>query len=489
MFISANKNVVITDTNLSGDTKLLDAIKFDLVSKAEGDTYYTVYDGAEGIVLPDEGKNLDEKTFYLRGTMDTAAGNEYKGLTLSGIIITVYATQYTYEYDSEDNLYDEDAEYDDGTAGGETNPDPEPTVDKTALNKAIEDAGKLKADDYVDFSAVTTALASANTVNADDNATQTEVDNAAKALNDAIEALVKKANKTNLAAAIEAATKLNSDDYVDFSAVTTALASANTVNAKIDATQTEVDNATEALNNAVSALEKKPALLATATGHTNEYGCYDEIEGIIHGNTFDAANTNQYLEFVVKNSETTSYPVLRFIQDWSYWSDNIYVSGASTRFEVDNLINIMSNANITDLANLSVSRYDSAYTLTKLALYSSDGTLIGEADGAVNGAGCYGNIESLLRENMRSGEGQYVIVSAEPNSKFSALRCFGDWSQDKSVFLVNGDINKSGQYTVTISAADFGNVITDAGFDIAYVIMHETDDVKIISMSLYEKVN
>ncbi len=622
LFISANKNVVITDTNLSGDTKLLDAIKFDLVSKAEGDTYYTVYDGAEGIVLPDEGKNLDEKTFYLRGTMDTAAGNEYKGLTLSGIIITVYATQYTYEYDSEDNLYDEDAEYDDGTAGGETNPDPEPTVDKTALNKAIEDAGKLKADDYVDFSAVTeaveaannlpanatqeqvdaaakaitdaitalqdkpvinknalvekieeakgiqpeyaytpnswaalqnaitsaeavnndaeatqdevnaavealsaamtavtgkadkgalataitnaealteadyvdfsavtTALASANTVNADDNATQTEVDNAAKALNDAIEALVKKANKTNLAAAIEAATKLNSDDYVDFSAVTTALASANTVNAKIDATQTEVDNATEALNNAVSALEKKPALLATATGHTNEYGCYDEIEGIIHGNTFDAANTNQYLEFVVKNSETTSYPVLRFIQDWSYWSDNIYVSGASTRFEVDNLINIMSNANITDLANLSVSRYDSAYTLTKLALYSSDGTLIGEADGAVNGAGCYGNIESLLRENMRSGEGQYVIVSAEPNSKFSALRCFGDWSQDKSVFLVNGDINKSGQYTVTISAADFGNVITDAGFDIAYVIMHETDDVKIISMSLYEKVN
>lgn len=179
--------VVITDTNLSGDTKLLDAIKFDLVSKAEGYTDYTVYDGAEGIVLPDEGKNLDEKTFYLRGTMDTAAGNEYKGLTLSGIIITVYATQYTYEYDSEDNLYDEDAEYDDGTAGGETNPDPEPTVDKTALNKAIEDAGKLKADDYVDFSAVTEAVEAANNLPA--NATQEQVDAAAKAITDAITAL------------------------------------------------------------------------------------------------------------------------------------------------------------------------------------------------------------------------------------------------------------------------------------------------------------
>ena len=155
---------------------------------------------------------------------------------------------------------------------------------------------------------------------------------------------------------------------------------------------------------------------------------------------------------------------------------------------------ISANKNVNKLRSksklLSVLRLDSAYTLTKLALYSSDGTLIGEADGAVNDFGGYENIEYLLRNNMRSGEGQYVIVSAEPNSKFSALRCFGDWNaQDQSVFLVNGDINKSGQYTVTISAADFGKVITDAGFDIAYVTMHETDDVKIISMSLYEKVN
>ena len=50
-------------------------------------------------------------TYYIKGVMQTTAGNDYQGLTLDGITITVYATQLDYEYDSIDNKYDENAGY------------------------------------------------------------------------------------------------------------------------------------------------------------------------------------------------------------------------------------------------------------------------------------------------------------------------------------------------------------------------------------------
>ena len=49
-------------------------------------------------------------TLTISGTMKKEAGNEYQGLSIDGIGITVVATQYTYEYDSKDNLYDQDAD-------------------------------------------------------------------------------------------------------------------------------------------------------------------------------------------------------------------------------------------------------------------------------------------------------------------------------------------------------------------------------------------
>ena len=48
--------------------------------------------------------------FTIKGVMKTTAGNEYQGLSIDGIGITVVATQYTYEYDSMDNLYDQNAD-------------------------------------------------------------------------------------------------------------------------------------------------------------------------------------------------------------------------------------------------------------------------------------------------------------------------------------------------------------------------------------------
>lgn len=49
--------------------------------------------------------------FVIKGHMLETAGNEYKGLSIDGIAITVIATQDTVENDSFDNTYDEDALY------------------------------------------------------------------------------------------------------------------------------------------------------------------------------------------------------------------------------------------------------------------------------------------------------------------------------------------------------------------------------------------
>jgi predicted ribosomally synthesized peptide with SipW-like signal peptide len=100
--------VVVSGT--TGDAKLLKAIDFAFV------TDNTTPD-ADPESFANEGKLLKQNdsapanngVYYLRGHMKEEAGNEYKNLTLDGISITVYATQYTHEFDSFDNTYDEDA--------------------------------------------------------------------------------------------------------------------------------------------------------------------------------------------------------------------------------------------------------------------------------------------------------------------------------------------------------------------------------------------
>lgn len=47
----------------------------------------------------------------ISGTMKTSANNDYQGLSIDGVAVTVYATQMTGEYDSSKNNYDEDAQY------------------------------------------------------------------------------------------------------------------------------------------------------------------------------------------------------------------------------------------------------------------------------------------------------------------------------------------------------------------------------------------
>ncbi len=99
-------------------------------------------------------------TLTIQAKMRETAGNEYQGLAIEGIAITVYATQDTVEYDSINNTYDANAAYPATTAnelqdaltkGGVVNVtkdlDPEATLTVSGDTKATIDAtGKTIAN-------------------------------------------------------------------------------------------------------------------------------------------------------------------------------------------------------------------------------------------------------------------------------------------------------------------------------------------------------
>ena len=104
----------ITDGKVEGSTiakdgmSLLNVIDFYVVTKAA--------DGTETEVAIEDfignlGKDAKSEVYYIKGVMQTTAGNDYQDLTLEGIGITVYATQDTVENDSFDNQYDRFAAY------------------------------------------------------------------------------------------------------------------------------------------------------------------------------------------------------------------------------------------------------------------------------------------------------------------------------------------------------------------------------------------
>ena len=84
-------------TGVEGDQKLNEVIDWTIDDKALTDT--------EGKLKANETSN----PMTIQGHMQDSAGNEYQGLSIDGISITVYATQDTVESDSFDNQYDKDA--------------------------------------------------------------------------------------------------------------------------------------------------------------------------------------------------------------------------------------------------------------------------------------------------------------------------------------------------------------------------------------------
>ena len=134
--------VVVSGT--TGDTGLLKVMEFDVVSAMTKTGSEVDFTRTPGQLLP---STTDAPSvsgiFYLRGHMDENAGNEYKNMTLTGISVTVYATQLNSEFDSFDKDYDKDADYSadvwNGTSGDLTS-----VTNETAKTVTIK-SGKLLA--------------------------------------------------------------------------------------------------------------------------------------------------------------------------------------------------------------------------------------------------------------------------------------------------------------------------------------------------------
>ena len=96
---------------IEGDAKLNEAIDWTITYGNEIDKLTDDINEFEYKMLPKAAGDADypSQTFTIKGTMKEEAGNEYQGLSIDGIGITVVATQYTYEKDSIDDQYDANA--------------------------------------------------------------------------------------------------------------------------------------------------------------------------------------------------------------------------------------------------------------------------------------------------------------------------------------------------------------------------------------------
>ena len=106
----------VAGSTIAKDGKsLLDVIDFYVVTSKE--------ENAEAVKIEDFTGNLTagakSGVYYIKGVMQTTAGNDYQDLTLDGITITVYATQDTVENDSFNNQYDKYAQYGERTVKNE----------------------------------------------------------------------------------------------------------------------------------------------------------------------------------------------------------------------------------------------------------------------------------------------------------------------------------------------------------------------------------
>lgn len=107
---------------IQGDEKLNEVINWT-ISDVALDTDHSLAAGATS------------EDLTIKGHMQESAGNEYQGLSIDGISITVYATQDTVESDSFGNTYDANAGY--------------PVTKYSNMKKAFADGGSIAINDNI----------------------------------------------------------------------------------------------------------------------------------------------------------------------------------------------------------------------------------------------------------------------------------------------------------------------------------------------------
>ena len=198
---------------------------------------------------------LDSPDGELIGTLNVESGNGDEFTTLSCSVenaVGEHTLFFVYSGEGEDELMEVQS-------WQFTEKEPQQDVDKTELKAAIDRATAINASEYTTASLTKMyeALETAKEVYENDKADQTAVNDAAKALNDACDALVRVSDKSVLQNLIAKVNGLKESDYTaeTWNALQEALKAAVAVDAEHDATQEDVDSAAEALKAAIDALE------------------------------------------------------------------------------------------------------------------------------------------------------------------------------------------------------------------------------------------
>ena len=135
---------------VTGSSKLLEVIRFSVVTAGTTDNSFEAVDidRFEGHLAAGA---TDDTVLYIQGHMDKNAGNEYQGLELTGLGITVYATQDNVENDSFGPDYDKYATY-------------YPVLDAAGMKDALVNGGNIKVDANVDVGADALAVTKDTTI-------------------------------------------------------------------------------------------------------------------------------------------------------------------------------------------------------------------------------------------------------------------------------------------------------------------------------------
>ena len=131
----------IVITGIQGDAELNEAIEWTITNTSVTTALDADHPLAAGA----------SDTLTISGHMKESAGNEYQGLSIDGIGITVAATQYTYENDSFGNSYDNRAVYEEDV---QVEDQPWHELDAVRTDTVIDGGGNTYAADYQEVALV-----------------------------------------------------------------------------------------------------------------------------------------------------------------------------------------------------------------------------------------------------------------------------------------------------------------------------------------------
>lgn len=136
-------------------------------------------------------------------------------------------------------------------------------TDNKGLKSALESAKGMKESDYTSatYAKLKQAIAAAEKLIKDDMSPQEDIDKAKAAIEAAIKGLESSANKSGLSSALSSASGIDTSQYTPESAnaLTSAINSARGVLDNKKSTQAEIDAQTNAIKQAISGLQAKPA--------------------------------------------------------------------------------------------------------------------------------------------------------------------------------------------------------------------------------------